>query len=189
MFENDQFSTRSRSTVNEIQAEERPTFKNRHDRRKFEDKNRWEQMPVMWDKQELAAETMKDPCLRELLKWESRPPWESVSHQKADIKFYRQTFSSWTKDTRGLLQYKFESQDGTIDWKLIIPKLYRYQMLSLLHDAPQSGDFGEARCVHMLKHCPVFLHNIKQEMRNYCKIGDACVRCKKTPRPKKKAKW
>ena len=57
--------------------------------------------------------------------------------------------------------------------------------MSLLHDAPQSGHFGEARCVHMLKHCPVFWYNMKQEMRNYCKTCDACVRCKETPRPKR----
>ena len=87
-------------------------------------------MPVLWDKQELAAETAKDSCLCELMKWDNRPPWETVSHSSVEIKFFRQTFSSWAKDSRGLRWYKFETQDGKLHWKLMVPKSYRYRILS-----------------------------------------------------------
>ena len=171
--------------VRRVVVEKPIKFKNRHARRKHVDRHRWENLPMDWDIAKLIAATAADPYFSKLLSWDIRPPFEEVSNSSAELKFYRLAFSCWYQDNRGLLWYKHETQDGQEKLKLMIPKSYRYKVMSLMHDAPQAGHFGVARTVQMLMNCPVFWHGMRQDMRKYCQTCDSCLRCKKSGRPKR----
>lgn len=156
----------------------------RTQKRKSQDQTGHNGLRTIWDKQELVKETARDPNLKVLLGWSTRPSLEDIADLGTDLKFFYRTWENW-KVHDGLLWYKWYHPEGHVQWKLIMPRIYIKTVLAMLHDTVTSGHLGEKRSVRRLLGAPIFWFGFKADMRSYCRTCDSCFRAKnRANRPK-----
>jgi len=133
----------------------------------------------IWDRDAFVLATTRDPVLREVLTWTSKPDWELIATRSKECKFF------WNHWDQGkvriidrLIWYRFDLNAQTFQWKLVIPGVYQERVLEALHDSPTAGHLGEKRSVALLRRTPVFWIGCLQDMRLHCRSCEVCLRCK-----------
>jgi transposase InsO family protein len=175
--------------VNVLTTERRKTKspKGRLAKRYESDMDRWKNVHLAWDINDLQQAVNDDPVLYLLKNWKTKPNWSEIAGKSKEIKFYYHHFGMWQVDTNGLIWYKWVNGDRSYKWKLLIPRSYIPKVLYHLHNSPTSGHFGERRTISALNHAPVFWFRCKSDVRKHCRLCDDCFCAKASPK-KNKAK-
>ena len=104
---------------------------------------------MSWTWEDLLEEQEKDKEIGPILTWmketSEQPPWEIVALSSSGTKTL---WNQWKRLAmhQGVLRRRFENVNCVdIDWQVIIPKIYRYQLLKVAHEGMTGGHLGHSK--------------------------------------------
>ena len=134
---------------------------------------------------DIKSEQRKDNKIDTVLKWkeksDERPAWESVSHLDADHKTY---WSKWNRLVArdGILYRRWVIEaTGQGRFEIVMPAVWRDEIIKMLHASPGAGHFGIKRTVERLR-SRVYWPRLTDSVKRYCQ---QCEQCQKKKNPAK----
>ena len=125
----------------------------------------------------LRAEQLNDPSIKLVLDWKekspSRPNWEDVSHPGPNSKYY---WSQWErlKTINGVLYREWHDvKDGFLRLQLVLPEIWRDEVMTLLHDNICAGHLGIHRTIARVR-SRFYWVGYKQDIINKCNTCHVC---------------
>ena len=139
----------------------------------------------------LRAEQLNDPSIRLVLGMEkkspSRPNWKEVSHLGLNSKYYS---SQWErlKTINGVLYREwYDVKDGFLRLQLILPEIWRDEVMTLLHDNICAGHLGTHKTIARVR-SRFYWVGYKQDIINKCNTCHVC-QARKMPQNPQKPHW
>ena len=126
--------------------------------------------------QDLRDGQLNDSIIRIVLGWkesDSKPKWDDISHMCLIVKHY---WSQWDrlKIIKGVLYREwYKTQGGPPTHQLVLPEIWRTEVLTLLHDNICAGHMGIHRTLARLR-ARFFWVGFKDDVVNKCNTCHAC---------------
>ena len=126
--------------------------------------------------QDLRDGQLNDSIIRIVLGWkesDSKPKWDDISHMCLTVKHY---WSQWDrlKIIKGVLYREwYKTQGGPPTHQLVLPEIWRTEVLTLLHDNICAGHMGIHRTLARLR-ARFYWVGFKDDVVNKCNTCHAC---------------
>ena len=126
--------------------------------------------------QDLRDGQLNDSIIRIVLGWkesDSKPKWDDISHMCLTVKHY---WSQWDrlKIIKGVLYREwYKTQGGPPTHQLVLPEIWRTEVLTLLHDNICAGHMGLHRTLARLR-ARFYWVGFKDDVVNKCNTCHAC---------------
>ena len=126
--------------------------------------------------QDLRNGQLDDPTIRVVLGWKEsdhKPKWDEISHLGSNPKHY---WSQWDrlKLVNGVLYREwYEKQGGPPTLQLVLPEIWRAEVLTLLHDNICAGHMGIHRTLARVR-ARFYWVGFKEDVVNKCNTCHAC---------------
>ncbi|MEW8548046.1 MAG: RNase H-like domain-containing protein, partial [Candidatus Thiodiazotropha sp.] len=138
--------------------------------------------------EDIKNEQSKDGKIATVLKWKEesgeRPNWDQVSHLDADHKTF---WSQWDRliVKEGILYRRWVNEaTGKDQFELVIPEIWRDDIIRMFHATPGAGHFGIKRTVERLR-SRAYWPRITDSVKRHCQ---RCEQCQKKKNPAKTPK-
>ena len=126
--------------------------------------------------QDLRDGQLNDSIIRIVLGWkesDSKPKWDDISHMCLTVKHY---WSQWDrlKIIKGVLYREwYKTQGGPPTHQLVLPEIWRTEVLTLLHDNICAGHMG-IHCTLARLRARFYWVGFKDDVVNKCNTCHAC---------------
>lgn len=136
---------------------------------------------------EIREAQLNDVELKPVIQWletKNRPEWNGVSNLNRNVK---SLWAKWSQliDENGILYRKyFDHELDNFTKELILPKLWRGNVLEMLHNDTVSGHLGVNRTRARLQ-SRVYWPGISKDIALWCQ---QCLVCQSRKRPQRKAR-
>ena len=128
---------------------------------------------------------MQDADIKPVLEWKEnrdvKPKWEDVSAMSSATKSFWVNWDLLTiKD--GILVRRWESNDGgKIDWRIVLPRTLRPEILTELHDSPTAGHLGMNKLLLKVKQRYYWV-GMAEDVRSWVRKCSTCAQTKNPPK-------
>ena len=133
--------------------------------------------------QALREGQLRDPLIKQVVQWKenspTRPAWDEVSHLGPECKYY---WSQWERlEMIGGVLYRhwYGTRDNSQTLQLVLPQIWRDEVLHLLHDNICTGHLGIHRTIGRLR-SRFYWVGFKQDVIDKCKT---CFKCQARKMP------
>ncbi|VDI36625.1 Hypothetical predicted protein [Mytilus galloprovincialis] len=137
---------------------------------------------------EIREAQLTDKDLNIIIKWletdSAQPKWSEVLVHNTSVKTLRAKWKQLILHKGILYINQVDEDSNTILKRLIIPKIWRDEVLRMLHNDPGSGHLGVARTLARTK-SRVYWPDITRDVNLWCKM---CLVCQSRKRPARKAR-
>ena len=127
---------------------------------------------------EIRDAQLDDEDMKPVLQWmdahTDKPTWEEVSKYGHSTKIY---FSQWQSLSRcnGVLYQLWESPSGDVITKqLVLPKIWRKDVLQELHNAQTAGHLGVAKTLSRVRE-RFYWVQCRRDVQQWCRDCDLCA--------------
>ena len=102
-----------------------------------------------------------------------KPDWSDVCDKSQAVKTL---WGQWKRLAiiNGVLYRKWELDDGSVTWQMIVPQEKRNEVMHHCHDVAAAGHLGVARTIARVKQ-GFFWAGLKQDVRQYVRRCDECT--------------
>lgn len=143
-----------------------------------------------WSKEHHRKEQLKDRELKmfiEILEsGRTRPSWEEISSEDAAVKFLWSRMEQ-LRIQENVLYLRWEDATGeTVNYKLLVPKAMRKEVMGQLHDVRTAGHLGFNKTWSRAKRSPVYWRNMRRDIYEHCVQCHECG-SRKSPTKKNRA--
>lgn len=126
---------------------------------------------------QIAKAQSEDPHIGKILKRfvnnQEKPKWEEISMESVPVKTL---WAQWKRlEVRdGVLHRKWEDESGKrITYQLLVPELYRADILKSLHDAVTAGHLGVNKTLSRVRE-RFYWPGIGSYVKDWCRKCDQC---------------
>ena len=138
---------------------------------------------------DILREQSQDSKISTVLRWKNasaeRPKWELVSHLDADRKTY---WSQWNRLVvkNGILYRRWICEKTGSDlFELVVPEIWRNDIIKMFHADPGAGHMGMKRTVERIR-SRAYWPRVTETVKRFCERCEQCQK-KKTPAKSPKA--
>ena len=130
-----------------------------------------------WEALEIRDSQLRDANIKLVMeaidRGQNKPEWTSVSGESQELKTL---WGQWNRLAiiEGILYRKWENEDGTQRWQMVVPQEKKEEVLHHTHDSPAAGHLGVTRTMERIKQ-EFFWVGIRKDVRQYCKRCDPCA--------------
>ena len=141
-----------------------------------------ENYPFPWNYEILMKAQKDDPNLSiiiEALEQKTKPKFEDIAHTSHEVKAFLAQWNSLFLH-EGILYRKFITQSNELRHQIIIPTVYRNELLKHFHDTKTAGHWSTVK-VYKKLHRKYYWPNMSEDVKDYIRSCHSCQR-KKNPR-------
>ena len=128
---------------------------------------------------------IQDANIKHVLEWKEnqnvKPEWKEVSALSSATKSY---WANWDLITvrDGILVRRWESEDGSrVEWKIILPRMLRPEVLTEMHNSPTAGHLGVNKLLHKVKQRYYWV-GMSEDVRSWVRKCNTCAQTKNPPK-------
>ena len=136
---------------------------------------------------DLRNAQLNDPRIKLVLEWKERsqrkPMWDEISHLGPLDKRY---WTQWDrlKISNGVLYREWHENNGNVSLQLVLPEIWRDEVINLLHDNVCAGHLGMSRTIARVR-SRFYWVGYKQDIINKCNACHVCQARKMPVKPSK----
>ena len=143
-----------------------------------------QELPFPWTRESMKKAQREDPVLKIIIQYleaGSKPNWKEISNAGEQTKSFLACWKNLSIQEDLLFRKNIESKLKQVSYQLVIPEVYRSNLLYHYHDSIIGGHLGVAKVYSKLQ-AKYFWPNMRESVFLYIKT---CLTCQKKKSPPK----